>query len=442
MKEVHEEEIVFEDEVEWTASKHQSICVSRPSTTDSSDIVEKSNGVQERPSLRNYYKVAVLSVSILLIVLVALLTTRLVPSKGSTSKTSEAASVSTAADNEQSNDSQSDNSAPFSTPSVLSTTALPTIVKNISSSLSTTPSQIVVKLTQTPTSTPTTPLPTATPTNATRITNVLVIGDVPYNSNQERILERQMDAITDDVDVAFVVHVGDLRDNDGGDCTIEQFEHVAEILRRSAKPVFVLPGDNDWTDCRDINEGWDNFAQTFVEFETKYWPDHNFKIQRLKDRPETFAFTHQSALFIGLNLIGDQPTTADQREEWSTRLAAQLEWTIQLIQNYLTNILPDERNIGRVIIFGHADPNNNHDDFFLPLADFLSNEMDGTIPVLYVNGDAHEWSYDEEFYDVESFARITVPGLAKEAPTLIEVHANGQQGNVTEVFPYYRDFTQ
>jgi hypothetical protein len=74
-------------------------------------------------------------------------------------------------------------------------------------------------------------------------------------------------------------------------------------LQLSPKPVFLILGDNDWNDCANVDEAYQLWHNTFVDFESKYW-DSDLDVSRWVSYPENFAFEHKKVLFIGLNLVG------------------------------------------------------------------------------------------------------------------------------------------
>lgn len=81
---------------------------------------------------------------------------------------------------------------------------------------------------------------------------------------------------------------------------------------------------------------------------------------------------------------------------------------------------------GRVVIFGHANPNSLHKPFFHPIKTFIRDELKDTIPILYLNGDQHKWKYEPNFYGRPAFLRITVTGLAVDPLLKVTVTADGQ----------------
>jgi hypothetical protein len=168
-------------------------------------------------------------------------------------------------------------------------------------------------------------------------------------------------------------------------------------------------GDNEWNDCPNRNAAWGYWMDTFQGFESRYW-NHTFQIERMENRSETFAFTHKGTLFVGLNLVGGM---SFNDVEWSTRLSSQAAWTMDLIRRHVytsntttattaTGINNTARNSSTsslfgsvlgpssttttpIVIFGHANPLNHHDDFFIPLRGFIRDELADNVPVLYLS---------------------------------------------------------
>jgi hypothetical protein len=154
----------------------------------------------------------------------------------------------------------------------------------------------------------------------------------------------------------------------------------------------------------------------FVGFDSRYWK-HTFDIKRQPGRPENVAFIHKGTLFMGLNIIGGEVHDSVQ---WSTRHTDQVEWTIEQVRLYKAL----STKVGRVVIFGHADPNSRHQEFFAPLKAFIKDELQNQIPILYLNGDGHKWLFQPNFYDQPSFLRIMVIGLAVDPLLKVTIAAD------------------
>jgi hypothetical protein len=292
-----------------------------------------------------------------------------------------------------------------------------------------------------PTSEPTnqpTPHPSPAPTEppsakaVNEVTTFYAIGDVPYSDDQAEDLKVQLDNLPEDAE--FVIHVGDLRKaGEEYPCKRKEYEDVASILQRSHAPVFVILGDNDWNDCPNPNQGLVFWHDEFIGFEGRHW-NHPFDIVRQPGREDNFSFVHKGTLFIGLNIVGGAVLS---NSEWSSRLKNQADWTIALIREYSA----DSQNVGRVVIFGHANPTTNHRKFFNPLSDFIENELKNQVPVLYLNGDQHQWKYEPSFMGKASFLRIMVTGGTSEPPLKVEVHANGKTSKTNKAFQHDRQLS-
>lgn len=83
-----------------------------------------------------------------------------------------------------------------------------------------------------------------------------LIGDQPYTALDERQLDRVLAAIDDDV--AFVMHVGDLKSSSEA-CTDALLERRAAQLGRARQPLVFVPGDNEWTDCGRARPAFDPY---------------------------------------------------------------------------------------------------------------------------------------------------------------------------------------
>lgn len=263
-----------------------------------------------------------------------------------------------------------------------------------------------------------------------QVVTFYAIGDVPYTPQQAVEIEVQVKNIPSDAE--FVIHVGDLRNYDEANplCREEEFVLAAKIFKKSPVPVFVIIGDNEWIDCSNPTEGLEFWNKHFLRFDSRHW-NHTFDVVRQPGRPYNFAFVHKKTLFIGLNIVG---VPVHDAREWEVRLTEQVQWTKELIRYYSSTI----GETGRVVIFGHANPGSAHYHFFGPLDEFISQELNNQIPILYLNGDKHEWSYDPSFGGQESLLRIMVTGGSSEPPLKVKVVANGKATSTPRAFVHDR----
>lgn len=183
--------------------------------------------------------------------------------------------------------------------------------------------------------------------------------------------------------------------------------------------------DNEWNDCSNFNMAKQYWNSTFQSFEN-HW-NHSFDVIRPDSYKECFAFFHKKTLFIGLNLVGGR---VQSTSEWQKRLSWQVEWTKTLILQYT--------QANAVVILGHANPTVDHSAFFTPLQSFIANRLRNRIPLLYMNGDAHEWHYQENFYSQRNFLRIQLTGGTVEPPLKAMVNASSQGIATQTCFLYDR----
>jgi len=67
------------------------------------------------------------------------------------------------------------------------------------------------------------------------------IADVPYTDKERAELPGQILSIPDNAD--FLIHLGDIRSaRDGEDCKLGDFRSIADTLKRSSVPVFLVMG--------------------------------------------------------------------------------------------------------------------------------------------------------------------------------------------------------
>jgi predicted phosphodiesterase len=252
------------------------------------------------------------------------------------------------------------------------------------------------------------------------------IGDVPYTARQAIELADQMTELPKDAE--FVIHVGDLLNRKENEpCPESDYSLAADLLRLSHAPVFVVLGDNDWNDCINRDEAFGFWKKHLLKFESRHW-NHSFDIIRQPRRLENFAFAHNGALFIGLNIVGG---AVQSEGEWYRRLTDEVSWTIGVIRNYRDALAP---KVGRVLIFAQAYPSSHHRAFFEPFQAFVRDELQNRLPILYLHGDLHYWLYEPNFYDQSSFLRIMVTGQTVDPPVRIGVRATGDKSSTKDAF--------
>jgi hypothetical protein len=259
------------------------------------------------------------------------------------------------------------------------------------------------------------------------------IADIPYNRAQADLLRKQLQNQVPS-SCSFLLHLGDIRRNNGGSCPLTDYTGAADILALSPVPVFILLGDNEWNDCSNPSEGYEFWESTFLYFDTKHW-SHSLNVKFQPGREYNFVIALDNSLIFGLQMVKGSVPSQNERE---TRLLEQFEWVRDTVNAYLTDQNNQGRSSGRIVIAAHVDPDSNHDTFFDPLVDYIAYTLNNSHPVLYLNGDVHDWSYDTDYKGKPSFLRITLEGEGQEAPTIFTINNNGAYQSPEDSFSFLR----
>ena len=240
---------------------------------------------------------------------------------------------------------------------------------------------------------------------ARNLVTFYAMGDVPYAPAEDATLPQQIDDLPDDAE--FVIHVGDIKTGATA-CDENVYQKVSGMLSKSAPPVFIIPGDNEWNDCTDPTQAWQYWNQYFMRFDQRW--HHRLPVFRQLEQEENFSFVKNNVLFVGINLVGGR---VHDKIEWKKRHAHNLDWVRRHLSQH-------EDKISSLVIFGHAHPNAKHDDFFKL---FKKNAELFDKPILYLHGDGHRWIYDRPFPS-QNILRIQVDqgGIAPPLKVTVTDH--------------------
>ena len=103
---------------------------------------------------------------------------------------------------------------------------------------------------------------------------------------------------------------------------------------------------------------------------------------------------------------------------------------VNLLEHYTGN------DIKSVVVFAHAEPKAIHDEFFLPIREYMMDHLPRDVNILYMNGDAHKWAYEESFMGQENFLRIQLTGGTSEPP--LKVIVDSSESFIESTFRYNR----
>ncbi len=229
-----------------------------------------------------------------------------------------------------------------------------------------------------------------------------VFGDVPYQESELTDLETHVANHNLYSPSAFLVHLGDIK-SASETCQEIRYQTVADILRTSEVPVFILPGDNEWVNCSNPTQGWAWWTEHLLGLEEDFcgiWP-----VDAQAARPENFSFVRDGVLFIGLNYVSGSPSSVTQADaDWvNDRFAAyggSVRAAVLLAQKEPGGVLFDA-----VKSRGHAFGK----------------------PVLYMHGDGHDWEHDTAFFGESNMLRVQVErGSSSHPPVQVTVTSAGQ----------------
>jgi hypothetical protein len=228
------------------------------------------------------------------------------------------------------------------------------------------------------------------------------MGDVPYSYPQANLLDGMIDAMNAE-QLAFVVHVGDITSGTGpcGDAWLEERKRQFERFRH---PFVLLPGDNDWTDCR--RTGFDPMERLAKWRQLFCFSNKDLSLERQKGKYcEHVRWVHDGVVFVGLNIPGGNNNLRDDPLEHGERMAAVLAW--------LGEAEALARGHRGLVVLMQANPflkprlgGANGFDGILERLRGLGASMPGK--VLLVHGDTHQFRDDEP-----------LPGLRR-----VEVHGS------------------
>jgi hypothetical protein len=208
-----------------------------------------------------------------------------------------------------------------------------------------------------------------------------VLGDAPYTAAEVAHVDQLIDEMNA-APLAFVVHVGDIGSSAlacGDGWLLERKRQFARIRH----PFILLPGDNEWTDCRDPLERLRVWRKLFCPAGNGL----NFSVQK-GDYCEHVRWEAGGTLFVALNVPGHENNL--RHAEHAPRMAAVLAWLDE------SAALAQGRNL-RLAVLMHADPFLTVPrDGFASLREklrILGEKQSGQI--ILIHGDTHVYKDDE-----------------------------------------------
>lgn len=123
--------------------------------------------------------------------------------------------------------------------------------------------------------------------------------------------------------------------------------------------------------------------------------------------------------------------------EWQNRLTKNFQWTKSLIESH---VLGPQSDANVVVIMAHATNSPNHRPFFHGMRDYIEDTLKNSIPILYLNGDAHSFNEQDNYFDQRNWKRITVEGNVRDKPLKVTVDASAGVRTVDDAFSFVRRY--
>jgi hypothetical protein len=241
-----------------------------------------------------------------------------------------------------------------------------------------------------------------------------IAGDHPYEEEEIAEFEQHMQLHNLYSPSEFLVHVGDIREG-SGICEEARYDTVAAALRSLAVPAFMIPGDNEWTDCANPDSAWTWWENAFLDLELDFCA--TFPVERQAVRRENFAFVRSGVLFVGINLPNGSADDEDQRLDDN---AAWVDY----------QFLDKRWQVRAAVVFGHAGRSSSRDRFF---DQFRLSAATFAKPILYAMGDEHEWDHDDPWLE-PNIQRVIIEAGSSETPVQVTVTADS-----VAAFQFVRD---
>ncbi|RPH40941.1 MAG: hypothetical protein EHM87_20990 [Burkholderiales bacterium] len=236
-----------------------------------------------------------------------------------------------------------------------------------------------------------------------------LIGDLPYTDGDEASLAAML-AQTDADALRLVLHVGDIKAS-REPCSDALYERRAALLARSAHPLVLLPGDNEWTDChRDAAGGFDPIERLGA-LRARFWSDPGplgtggpaargaLAFERQAGLPENVRWRIGGVRFVAAHVVGShngRKGYPGARAEFDARTARNRQWLAETLRLALR-----ERADALVIAF-HAEPDwqpRASSGFADWIAVLRETAEAFRRPILLLHGDAHRFTVDRPLRD-------------------------------------------
>jgi hypothetical protein len=231
-----------------------------------------------------------------------------------------------------------------------------------------------------------------------------LIGDLPYADRDEAQLAALL-AHMDDEPLAFAIHAGDIKGS-REPCSDALYLRRRALLERSAHPLVLLPGDNEWLDCHRRAAGAHDPRERLAALRRILWEARGplggdrtaarapLLLERQPRMPENVRWRIGAVHFAALHVVGSNNGLDEypgSRAEFDARLAANRAW----LDDWLEGAKRDRADA--LVLAFHADPgfDSARSAGFGAFKRWLQDLAAGFRgQVLLVHGDSHRFRVD------------------------------------------------
>lgn len=236
-----------------------------------------------------------------------------------------------------------------------------------------------------------------------------LIGDLPYTEAGESDAAALIAAL-DAERIELVIHVGDIK---GGTepCSDALLARRHALLARSAHPLVLLPGDNEWTDCHRLLAGGYEPLERLAALRALFWSDPNplggngeasrvaLAFERQPGQPENARWRIGAVRFVALHVVGSgngRDGFDGSRASLAVRSGRNRAWLRETVR-----IALDER-ADALVIAAHGNPDfgrTPRPGFVDWIEDLRSAAEAFARPIALLHGDTHRFRVDRPLTD-------------------------------------------
>lgn len=240
-----------------------------------------------------------------------------------------------------------------------------------------------------------------------------LIGDLQYSPFEERAFPKLIDAMNAE-NLAFVVHLGDFKSGSNSPRTDALFVSRKADFERSLHPFILLPGDNDWVDCRRNSNGrMDPLERLNALRKLFYSAPESLGVRKMRlmqqserggeysPYVENTMWELGGVVFAAFNLQGSNDNAgfdAASDAEQVVRTRANIAWMKEAFHR------ARETSALGLVLFHQANPGFEESPDVVRasalagyVSAFESEARKHTVPVIFAHGDTHTFRIDEPY---------------------------------------------